>query len=101
VVGDIISTCNLNNLLNSVAEIPTKDSNLPQLPHLASLHEKFSEVDDQSETTDARSLWNERLQVCHQGNGRRLRELYATHGFYIKMTDYILPGTIVLFLFNF
>jgi hypothetical protein len=76
----------------SVAEIPTKDSVLPSLPHLTSITQDFAGVDDESSTPDARMLWNERLQVCHRGNARRLRELYVSHGFYVPLDDYNLPG---------
>lgn len=81
-----------------MAEIPTKDSVLPSLPWLATVDENFAGVDEESNTPEARRLWNERLEVCHRGNARRLRELYVSHGVYVPLCDYNLPGKLMVFL---
>jgi hypothetical protein len=61
---------------------------------LDTLDQKYEGVDDQSDTDAARILWDERLQVMHNNDGRRLKQLAAGHGFYITIDDYPLPGKI-------
>jgi len=59
---------------------------------LGSLDVKFADVEDESDTDEARLLWDARLYLMHNGNARRLKELAASHGFYVHIEDYNLPG---------
>jgi hypothetical protein len=68
------------------------DDNMSIWSDLADLDRKYEGVDDQADTDDARFLWDERLQLMHHKDGRRLKELAAGHGFYIHIDDYPLSG---------
>ncbi len=79
----------LTHPFHSVAEIPTKD-NMPALDRLPTVVSLYKGVDDTSDTPKARKLWHERLTICQ--NSHRLKQLFASHGFFVHLEDYNLPG---------
>ncbi len=73
-----------------MAEIPKLDDK-PYLP-LQSIDIKYADIEDDSDTDEARLLWDDRLSLMHNNNATRLKQLAASHGFYISIDDYNLPG---------
>ncbi len=72
-----------------MAEIPTKD-NMPALPRLTRVMESNEGVEDNCNTDEARLLWHARLTVGHDSG--RFKQLFASHGFFVHLHDYNLPG---------